>query len=99
MPKPRPANIERFPEYLWLSRNMIARREVLGLSQRELAQRTEGLDQSYISHVESMKLNPTLEALSKVARALDTTIADLVDEPGEELSDDELARLREEGTE
>ncbi len=65
-------------------------RKELKLTQTELADRA-GLSQSYIAKREPpsrpdqektvRKLNPSLAVLQRLARALDVTIAELVEEP------------------
>lgn len=69
-----------------LARNVRRYRTEAGLSQWELAGRLEamaedlGIDQAYISHLENGRKNPTLTTIWFIARALDVTVAQLVDE-------------------
>jgi transcriptional regulator with XRE-family HTH domain len=80
----REVDTVRFPEYVWLAQNMIRLRLQSGLTQTELSQRLgKNLDQSYISAMERMRVNPTLEVLSAIAKALDVTVADLVAQPAD----------------
>jgi len=78
MPRARETDTERFPEYVYLARNLVELRRMRGLSQLELAEKLDGIDQGYISNLEKMKTNPTLEALSRLAAGLSVTMADLV---------------------
>lgn len=48
-----------------------------GLTQEELAYATD-VDLSVIHRVETAKTNPTLTTLSALAKALDTTISDIL---------------------
>ena len=52
-----------------LSANLIAIRQRLNLTQRELAQKT-GINQSLISKIETGSYNPSVEFLHKVADGL-----------------------------
>lgn len=60
-----------------------SRRHELGLTLREVAE-IAGLSLPYVSNLERGKGNPTLDALRKLARALDLDLGDLVDETPEE---------------
>ena len=54
------------------------RRTELGLSQRELAKRV-GLSDAYITQLETReRINPSLEVLKRLAKALKVTVAELV---------------------
>jgi transcriptional regulator with XRE-family HTH domain len=54
------------------------RRTELGLSQRALAQRI-GVSDAYITQLETReRINPTLDVLKKLAKALKITVAELV---------------------
>jgi len=53
------------------------RREVLGLSQEELAHRA-GLHRTYISDIERGARNPSLKTLSRLADALEISTSDLI---------------------
>ena len=55
------------------------RREAAGVSQEALADRA-GLHRTYISLLERGLRNPSLTVISKLARALDTTMTALVGE-------------------
>jgi transcriptional regulator with XRE-family HTH domain len=52
------------------------RRRELDLSQEELAERAE-LHRTYISNIERGELNPSLETMEKLVKALDITVSDL----------------------
>lgn len=55
------------------------RRTELGLSQRALAQRI-GVSDSSITQLETReRINPTLDVLKKLAKALKVTVAELVE--------------------
>jgi ribosome-binding protein aMBF1 (putative translation factor) len=53
------------------------RREVLGISQEELAHRA-GLHRTYISDIERGARNPSLKTLSRLADALEISTSDLI---------------------
>jgi transcriptional regulator with XRE-family HTH domain len=53
------------------------RREVLGISQEELASRA-GLHRTYISDIERGARNPSLKTLSRLADALELSTSDLI---------------------
>lgn len=53
------------------------RREVLGISQEELAHRA-GLHRTYISDIERGARNPSLKTLSRLADALELSTSDLI---------------------
>lgn len=84
---------DRFPEYLWLRTNLIRLRERRGWSQAELATHMDRLDQSYISALERMQVNPTLEVLSAIAHCLEVELAELV-KPTLETPAERKARVR-----
>lgn len=48
-----------------------------GVTQEELAHRAD-LDYSYVNQIENGKRNPSLDAISRIARALGVSIQDLV---------------------
>lgn len=82
MPKGREADTDRFPEYVWIAQNLVRLRLEAGLSQGELADRLwAGVDQSFISAIERMRINATLEVLSQIARALGVSLGELVSPP------------------
>jgi ribosome-binding protein aMBF1 (putative translation factor) len=60
-----------------LGRAVSLRREELGLSQQELADRTDD-DQSWISHVENGHSNPAYGIVDGLARALELSLEQLV---------------------
>jgi transcriptional regulator with XRE-family HTH domain len=53
------------------------RRELLGISQEELASRA-GLHRTYISDIERGARNPSLKTLSRLADALELSTSDLI---------------------
>lgn len=61
------------------ARNLVARRKALGLSQEELAHRSQ-LDRTYISSLERCKYGVTIDTLSDIANQLDVSAADLLSE-------------------
>jgi transcriptional regulator with XRE-family HTH domain len=62
------------------ARNLRALRLARGWSQEELAHRA-GLDRTYISSLERQKYAPTLDALDKLAGALEATPSELISGP------------------
>ncbi|MFE7514407.1 helix-turn-helix domain-containing protein [Streptomyces sp. NPDC057540] len=54
-------------------------REGAGLTQQQLAERA-GLEKQAISVIENAHVSPRLDTLWRIARAMDTTIAELVSE-------------------
>jgi transcriptional regulator with XRE-family HTH domain len=68
---------------LVLGRNVRERRKAAGMSQEDLAARTD-VDQAYISRLEAGEKNPTILTLWHVAQALETTSAGLLQEPPED---------------
>lgn len=52
-------------------------RKAKGLTQEKLAE-LAGMDYSYLNLIEAGKRNPTLKRIAKIARALGTTLSDLV---------------------
>jgi transcriptional regulator with XRE-family HTH domain len=65
-----------------------ARREELGLSQRELS--VPGVSYAYLSRIEAGSRTPSIKALRKIAPKLQTTVAWLETgkaDPGEELAE------------
>lgn len=56
-----------------------ARRTAAGISQEKLAERS-GLHPTYISMVERGVRNPTLDAASRIAKALKVTLHSLIEE-------------------
>lgn len=53
------------------------RRHALGLTQEQLAERAR-LDRTYISGLERGVRNPTIRTATRIAEALETTLADLL---------------------
>lgn len=60
-----------------LATNMRRMREERGLSQEEFAERA-GLHRTYVSMIERMARNPTIDVLEKIARALGIEPAELL---------------------
>jgi len=60
-----------------LAKGVRSYRRAVGLSQEELALRI-GLDQAYISRIESERLNPTLETIAELAAAMGISIEELL---------------------
>jgi len=53
-------------------------RKEKGLTQEALALKSD-IDRTYIGRIESMKRNPSLVVLDKIAKGLDIKLADLMD--------------------
>lgn len=73
-----------------LSVNIARRRNVLGLTQAQLAERL-GVDSETISRFERGRHAPSLFTLQRLASLLFTTAGDLLDEVPRELDDDAVA--------
>lgn len=54
-------------------------REAARLTQKELAEKVE-VSREYISAIENGRYNPSLNLLKKIAKALNTTVKDLIEE-------------------
>lgn len=63
------------------------RRRELDLSQEELAERAE-LHRTYISNIERGELNPSLETMEKLVKALDINVSALFANYGIEVEDE-----------
>jgi len=63
------AEAEAFRAHFRLARELIERRRMLGLTQRELAKRS-GVQQSEISRIEQGGANPTFQTMYVLARSL-----------------------------
>lgn len=63
------AEAEVFRAYFQLAREFVQRRQALGLTQRELAEKA-GVQQSEISRIEQGNANPTFQTMYALARAL-----------------------------
>ena len=61
-----------------LGLNLRQRREKKGLTQEKLAERAE-LDPTYISGIERGVRNPSILSISRVAKALGTSVSELCD--------------------
>ena len=55
------------------------RRNALGISQEQLAEIAD-LHRTYIGHIENGRVNISFENIARVARALESAIADLMNE-------------------
>lgn len=60
-----------------LATNIRERRQAAGLSQEALAELT-GLSQTWISRLETGDGNPTIETLTRVAKAFEINLSDLL---------------------
>lgn len=85
MASTRDVDTERFPEYVWFARNLLQLRQHLGLSQSEFANLV-GLTQPFVSALEGMKTNPSLEVLSAIAKATGVSASSLIGKPRLKLS-------------
>lgn len=74
-----------------LGRNIAKFRSIRDIKSKELAD-LAGVRQSYISAIENGRKIPTLSVLQKIAKALDTTVSELLGETSSELSED-MVRL------
>jgi transcriptional regulator with XRE-family HTH domain len=63
-----------------IAANARALRLVKGLTQAQVAQRL-GVDRAHVSALEMGQRNPTAVSLWEIAQALETTVADLVQDP------------------
>jgi transcriptional regulator with XRE-family HTH domain len=63
------AEAEAFRAHFRLARELIERRRMVGLTQRELAKRS-GVQQSEISRIEQGDANPTFQTMHVLARSL-----------------------------
>lgn len=63
------ANEKEWPEIALLSRRVTEAREEANLTQLQLAERI-GIDRAWITNLENRKINPTLQSVIAVARAL-----------------------------
>ncbi|MCA9801539.1 MAG: response regulator [Cyanobacteria bacterium HKST-UBA02] len=75
-----------------LSKTIRKRREELGLSQTELAERA-GLHRTYICNIERGTQNLSLESLNNIARSLDIPVARLIGE-AEEAAEEKSGLIR-----
>ncbi|UPJ49331.1 helix-turn-helix transcriptional regulator [Bradyrhizobium sp. 200] len=64
-----------------LSKNVLRLRKCLGFSQADLADAI-GTDQQAVGLIETTRSNPTLRTIENLARALNTTVPDLLSKPG-----------------
>ena len=60
-----------------LGKNMKKIRLAKGMSQGDIC-RTLGVDRAYISNVESGNKNPTLSTITKIAKALEVSVDELL---------------------
>ena len=76
-PEPAPALVAARDLSAELAATIRTLRHKLGLSQRELAARLR-VPRTYASKIENLRCTPTLGTLERIARALETTIPDLL---------------------
>ena len=87
MPRPTRLIVPRLIVHDWVVKHRESALKVLGsnlrlareekeMTQERLAEKA-GLDPSYISGIERGIRNPSILSLARIARALDTTVADL----------------------
>lgn len=62
----------------WVGIMLEVERERAGLTQQELAAKTDGVSRQTISNIERGKCNATISTLSAVSKALGVAVADLV---------------------
>lgn len=62
-----------------LAANLRRRRDALGFSQEELADRAQ-IDRTHVSKIERSVHSPTVDVLGRLARALDMSPAELISE-------------------
>ena len=86
----RAGNPDKFPEYLWVARNITALREYMNMSQTTFAARV-GMAQPHVSAIERMATNISLEMLSRIAAATGVSAGRLLSE--EELTPRVLKKL------
>lgn len=79
MPSLRDIDGDKYPECVWFARNVAKLREQMDLSQGEFG-KLVGVSQPYVSALESLKANPTLEVMSAIATATGCSVALLVSE-------------------
>ena len=60
-----------------LGRNLRSRRAYLKMSQEEVALKAD-MDRKHLSMIEGAQANPTIQILSQLAAALDTTVSELL---------------------
>ncbi|HEY1663822.1 MAG TPA: helix-turn-helix transcriptional regulator [Verrucomicrobiae bacterium] len=65
-----------------LGRNVRRRRELLNFTQAILSEKSD-IDQTYLSGIECGKRNPGIKNIARIAKALETTISQLVEGVGE----------------
>ena len=70
------AMIEQNPNRIRLGRNIRILRERQGISLRKFAKMV-GMDYAYLSNLETGKVTPTLDVISKIADGLDQDVRDL----------------------
>ncbi len=79
MPTLRDIDGEKYPECVWFARNLQRLRERLQLTQGAFA-KLVGLSQPFVSALEGLKANPTLQIMSVIARATGCPVSLLVSE-------------------
>ncbi|MDP3615007.1 MAG: helix-turn-helix transcriptional regulator [Rubrivivax sp.] len=73
-------NTVEYPIHLWIAENVTNRRQALGMTQQELADKIP-TSRPYVAHLEAGRVNATVEILWRVARALATEPAALIEKP------------------
>lgn len=73
-------NTVEYPIHLWIAENVSNRRKELGMTQQELADKIPTA-RPYVAHLEAGRVNATVEVLWRVARALQTEPAALIETP------------------
>jgi transcriptional regulator with XRE-family HTH domain len=63
-----------------LAKNLKRARKAAGMSQEELAHRA-GIDRTYVSSLERCKFAATVDVVDQMAKALETSAADLLKKP------------------
>jgi transcriptional regulator with XRE-family HTH domain len=97
------ASLRKDPEYkaaeshletkIILARNVLRYRADRRLTQKELAEKA-GMKQPRIADLESMKGNPGLDTLEKIATALEVSLSDLLSSPPPQMSYKRAAQSR-----
>lgn len=80
----RDVDVTTYPELGWFAHNVYVVREALGLSQGQFGDLC-GLSQPYISALEGLKANPTLEVMSAIAKATGLTVSELTNKTAPKL--------------
>lgn len=84
---PQPEASEGSHSEIHVAKAIRSLRQRGGLSQRQLAMRM-GVPRTYVSKIENEKATPTLSSLARVARALEVSVTDLLQDSGPSREDD-----------